>query len=530
MQRAGWSGSFKPTPNAALDGEEFRVAYTGPPAPDFPNGCDPAANGVQWIFGNLSRMQFIDNDVYIELCGSEGTKDHHGIAMYGLAWGDTPPPLEELSSGHQFLVAADGTIIDAGQIVTTPSTAQGGMKWFTDASLAPLGKDYTQKTAVAGVDPWEVIGDSSNAYTTASWGVGSTGTALLYYTLPNNWIPTGSVIEHVQLKVRHAEPLGAGYNIKLKVQAGSSAADPGDVVPGGGSVPQINVPALQSCSPPQPAGTPWVAGDTRAGTYNLTSACDWSYGATHAEAANLGNYLSTAGSLNGAELQLSASANSGAKLMMVDGIEVSVWYRPPGMLRPVRGCMTLATGYAPTSDPFGLANPSGTLNSSFTSPQTFSGTAEVWNGDYNPTYNGWMTSNDQGYGTGTGNADHTDCGLFVFRSQSSAQGAKLHVNGDIYAPTAAIDVSGKDNDASFVTDGVVARHLTALRWKLGPGVPAFGCVPAPCTTTHDPRDVVIDVFNGSTKVASAHVVFDDGDGSSAQIGRKVTIVSWHRFA
>ena len=75
----------------------------------------------------------------------------------------------------------------------------------------------------------------------------------------------------------------------------------------------------------------------------------------------------------------------------------------------------------------------------------------------------------------------------------------------------------------------MARYLTALRWKLGPSQPAFGCVPTPCTAAHDPRDIVIDVSLGGTKIASAHISIDDGNGSPAQIGRKITILSWQRF-
>ena len=90
-----------------------------------------------------------------------------------------------------------------------------------------------------------------------------------------------------------------------------------------------------------------------------------------------------------------------------------------------------------------------------------------------------------------------------------------------------MEFAGLDNEAPFVTDGVVLRHLTALRWKKGPEVPAFG---GGATTLRDDRRVHLKACdgpcaaNGSNIISEADVVFKDQGGlTPALIGSDVEL-------
>jgi hypothetical protein len=79
-----WNGQFR------FDGVRMRATYT--PAgsgsgtrASFPGGCDPAASGVQFIFGGDSRMYVSDGSV--ELCAGPnpgGSTTNQQIALYGV--------------------------------------------------------------------------------------------------------------------------------------------------------------------------------------------------------------------------------------------------------------------------------------------------------------------------------------------------------------------------------------------------------------------------------------------------------------
>jgi hypothetical protein len=45
-------------PYVSVDGVELVVNYTGRPSPPYPQGCDPQAPGVQFVFGNHGRVQW----------------------------------------------------------------------------------------------------------------------------------------------------------------------------------------------------------------------------------------------------------------------------------------------------------------------------------------------------------------------------------------------------------------------------------------------------------------------------------------
>jgi len=78
----------------------------------------------------------------------------------------------------------------------------------------------------------------------------------------------------------------------------------------------------------------------------------------------------------------------------------------------------------------------------------------------------------------------------------------------LYAPTAAFDFSGWDNAASFSTQGIIARHLTAWRWRIGPAVPFVGG----WTPIYAPRKVDLAVYKGGVLIAQCTCEFDDTNG------------------
>jgi hypothetical protein len=232
-----------------------------------------------------------------------------------------------------------------------------------------------------------------------------------------------------------------------------------------------------------------------------------------AEQAALVSTLRTASAVNNSTIKLTAFGNGGSgtsNLVIIDGIELTIDYRPPGQLRPLRGCATIRT-----------LNPTGNVD--------YRGTSWIHNGNISAPAGQWVTDDDAAYDEGVGTADTTDCALVLFGSKATDQGAKLHIVGDIYAPTAAFDFSGKQNQASFVTDGIVARHLTTLRWTDDPDakpIPAYGC----CNTAgRDPRIMTFTAKNAAGKtLVTAKISVDDGDGTPGQVARKITILSWKR--
>jgi hypothetical protein len=64
---------------------------------------------------------------------------------------------------------------------------------------------------------------------------------------------------------------------------------------------------------------------------------------------------------------------------------------------------------------------------------------------------------------------------------------KFHVQGSVYAPSAAISLSGNANDAQWVTQNITARQITAIRQKNPKGIPGVGDEDVP----RDPRKVRI---------------------------------------
>jgi hypothetical protein len=107
---------------------------------------------------------------------------------------------------------------------------------------------------------------------------------------------------------------------------------------------------------------------------------------------------------------------------------------------------------------------------------------------------------------------------------------KFHLNGLIYAPSAALDFTANDNDASWTTDGIVSRQLSALKWANNGDTPAVGGDPSP----RNPRKVTIYVCKKGSNCSAGniqskvYVWFVDYDDGSISVGHTVDIVSWLR--
>ena len=516
--------TFRPKPSAGLNGLELQVGYTGPPAPQYPGGCNAAAGrdkGVQFIFGNLSRMAFLEHDSWVELCGLARDAEKHSIALWGLGGPqcndatlhtpcqttttDTPDPLQASSTGQSHKVDSATRLITDYDVVSNVTTS--GVTGFTNAGTA----------AALTAD------DSNFAYTNAAW-TGSTHNTFSV-KLPSNFIPNNSVIEHVRLKLQHAEPKitsadSAVTNITLSVTPGSVAPDTSDTSSdntastfGAHAVP----PRLTSHTyDSTAAATP--ATDYAAKCTALPLDCWRTYDSDSEPltAADLTVAMRNSKGLNSAVITLDAFANDAAATkhqMFVNGLEMIVDYRPPGVLRPLSGCMTIRTVTNRYTQ-------SGTTPGDG-APSTYRGTAYDHNGAFGGG-NYLQTNNDKAAQTNQGIANSNSCSWIAFGSHSSndQQGAKLHIAGDVFGPTVSLDLAGKSNETSFVTDGVVARQITARRWVSTSQLSAFGNNP---TFTHNPRIMYLTASIGGVDIATAEVHIDDAASTT-------TISSWKRLS
>ena len=185
----------------------------------------------------------------------------------------------------------------------------------------------------------------------------------------------------------------------------------------------------------------------------------------------------------------------------VDGISVTVAYRPPLQPRPLRGCTTTRTQFYPRDiegTPTAVAGTN--ISGGATQYGWYGGTP--WGGakqlDGSVQGHDWLDSDwgatslstgntpfqgDQAFGdfgaAGGGNGgvgDTSDCPFLKAYSANGNSGVstKFHVDGMIYAPSGAVELAGNDNDAAFASDGIFVRHLTALRWKNNGSTPFAG--------------------------------------------------------
>jgi hypothetical protein len=560
------STKFQQYVQGSVDGVNIDVDYKGRPAPDYPGGCDPRQPGVQFVFGGNSRMNFNANNAFVELCGFRSTTPDnvttlpttsgggkYAIAMYGVPEFAADPPrrsttiaqFTDINNGNNKKfplqsVVADGTpgMVDAADAVDTSA-----------AKICATGcaQDNVLKSA-----QWS---DNTAANIQFNTQLKSNGTI--------DQIPAGSTITGTELRFRHAEgkvPLDAnGVSpdtsaigaIKITVTPGTSGGGSNGAIAtsfainnvphcGDFKMPKSN-PACDfhfgffgetpnNASPASaissPAGTRFTSKSNPCWADNTTSTlksgatiasfnsqftttgytaakCDW-YGGIDNRA--LVDSLSTPEAWNGAQVQVSYIGNAGStnKMAWVDGVELTVYYRPPGTVRPLSGCLTTRAGHNPYAN--------AEWNNTATSPATrLVGVDTDW-GARTQT----VGLSDSAYTSGTATTDVESCALIRMLS-SQTSGVKLHVRGMIYAPTAALDLNGKDNEAPFVTDGIIARHITTWRWRTGHPTNAFG----QDIGDRNDRQVWLYVKQNGTTIARELVDIDDGEGSS--FGRNAAV-------
>ncbi len=212
--------NISPFPYATvnLDGMDFEVDYTGRPVAPFPGGCkvDNATDyGVQFIFANLSRIDWQNRDATLELCGSIGVKDPRAIAVYGLA-PDRVPLARSLGTDQQTpwttpLPAMRTKIDMLTSGISTESSDDSEQRWEKiNSDTTPF--PYTaQANTNAASTSGAVAGKYLYSGTPAPWTGNSTQTFAIDTDTSGvpggqNFIPDGSVIEHVYIRLGHAEP------------------------------------------------------------------------------------------------------------------------------------------------------------------------------------------------------------------------------------------------------------------------------------------------------------------------------------
>jgi hypothetical protein len=139
----------------------------------------------------------------------------------------------------------------------------------------------------------------------------------------------------------------------------------------------------------------------------------------------------------------------------------------------------------------------------------------------------FASSKDPSYYPTQGVGDNTSCAFLDF---GSATGSRMWIQGDVYVPTGSLDLSGKNNGSSFITDSLVARQVTLRRWvqtSSYPGDPNQATLGLPPQSQGAPRVVEIqaqydDGSGTPVTIAVAHVKIDDTAGGT------VTILCWQR--
>jgi hypothetical protein len=230
----------------------------------------------------------------------------------------------------------------------------------------------------------------------------------------------------------------------------------------------------------------------------------------------------------------------------LDGIELEVTYRPAGSLRPLQNCMTVRTAWVPATlegvGTLGSGSRTGWTYDSGSGQYVYNGGGHDWldqDWGINRTSGSSPFTGDQpvgdlsasNAGNGATTGDKNDCALINL--DSSATKSRLHIVGTVYAPSAALALSGFANDGPWVTDAVLARQLSALRWKHDAGQASIADDIPPATY---PRTVTIVVCDNSqtwTSVCSApHIAvrakIQFNDEQAAKYGYAADVLSWVR--
>jgi hypothetical protein len=530
-------------------------------ATQFPDGTQANTQSVQdggavvnnkdWVNGNGSTM---------------------GIGIYGLSDDNAPRPR---------LASTDPT--DTADV--TFSGANAPTYLAAQSSSNPLWQNSTN----SGTPTWADVqstGDTSGGLPVqaqVAWPGSSNNTAQLAFQMPDLTtlgIPTRSEITNVQVQVKHREgDLKSGVftpggllvgttpdvaNVQLHFQpfnsgakgANSYQSSPWDSVSNSYVATSNSLPVCTY----QPTG-PLAAADP------ATKWCTFNWGdnqATYDDYAtpnppvpamadppwtwqrDLTDQMSTVEGWSGSWFRWTVTmhGNSSAScggicqhVAYVDSIRIRITYRPFGQqLRPLRGCVTTRTAWLPsTIVGADLASPLGSKTTALSHDWLDSDWG--WNSNSSGGNVPSMTS-DAAFGNPSTSSDGNDgpngsaandCPLIDI--SNSPGRVKFHLQGSIYAPSAAISLSGNSNDAQWVTQNITARQLSAIRQKLGRGVPGVGDAPIP----RQPRTINLVICDqtpaanapcpvGHTRLSTEVVITD----TPAVPGYTEQNVSWQR--
>jgi len=301
----------------------------------------------------------------------------------------------------------------------------------------------------------------------AAWD--GTDAATVAFRLPAadaGGIPAGSHVTGVQVRVRHRETNAASPTVTVK---------------------RDGYDAWTETLTPDPA---WA---TRAVGAASRADDGWATGRAVFDA------LGDPAKLDGALVTYTVPAvSAGPKTAELDGVEITVTYRPPGTLRPLRGCLTTRSRLSPyTTKMLGADAEWAPPNANSASDATYIG-------------------NDA-------TADAEACALVTTFSDHTP-GQKFRANGMIYAPTAAFDFSGTDNEGPLFSHGLVARHLSVTRWKADPEICFGGLSCEQAVTTCADRSVTLSAYKGTTEVLRTHVRV--ADRGCNPVGEPEAYVDW----
>ncbi|HWS46161.1 MAG TPA: hypothetical protein VN636_09900, partial [Acidimicrobiia bacterium] len=482
-----------------MDGLQFDVSWKGRPAPAYPGACDRTLPGVQWIFGGVARINWgnTSSDQFAELCaskqsafpswgspnwgnGSNATRNDNGsnlgIAVFGMSEDSAgPAPVLSTDSATTFLAP------DAANTTTTPPWTNSG----TPVNYYKIN---------------DLAAPASAVWSNANWAA-----ATLAFKLQNlrgygaGQIPPGSTITDVKLVVLHRE--GGTLN-GTWYPGGWVNKDQLTITPGTGNYGSNGYSASNWNS--NAVGSPIVGTwggfpPCYTGADNDDGDCTFTWGDPAAPAGSgtpdwsqqrdLTDSIDTPEALEGASVKwtvaVATSCAGCTHEVYVDGIVLAITYRPAGSLRPLAGCTTIRAGTYP---PYLLGSSSSPLSTA----------QHDWlDADWGPNKSP-SSAGDQAFGNfsgvngGTGGmADAQDCPLLDVNNISAS--VKFHAQGMIYAPSAAVSLSGNQNDAAWFSDGIVARQLSALKWTKGNDIAVVGGEPPP----RNPRLVNIEICDGS---------------------------------
>ena len=541
--KQGAAGGSDPSVVAELDGIEFYVNYAGPPAPDFPNACDPApgAKGVQMIFGGESRIYlkesglatpYSNTGLNFELCGSMGATDggsEYGPALIGLSdHTGTSPACDISGSVHWQSCGQVGApwVKEGGDLVDTSQPCTFSASWGATSNCTTL-KQYVAKTNT---------GTALEA--PAAWAT-SNDPLTMSFKMPANVVPSNSTIEAIEFQVEHAEGgaatdsiqrvdvdingAGANWNTGSLVNATAIKALMNNVVDpyrcGGGTgtggaaglAADTVTDRTNACpAPDSTAGgipitnsstlTTWRWGGrmdtkpTAAGVaHDATNVNpNWPWERTIVDSA----YFNDAAKLHGATVTFTITPKAGStgKYAKLKKFNMRIIYRPPGTLRPLNGCLTIKPAY--------------------NWDDTMMGTDRDWAAGAGSASSGIVSK-----GAYDPNMYPTTCALLI------SDGPRIHINGSVYAPTAALDLSGSDNDSSFNSNALIARHLTITGWANS----VETSLGSDASIDEGHRTVTLYAWRTDTspprKLAEVTVDLDD----SVTSGNTTVVTSWIRY-